>query len=442
MLHTKVRSRADLVAAVHGGARDVRVVGTIEGLESVALQPGTHLAGGRLVFAGAGLLLSADNTISDTVITCPPSEIAIANAGAYTDIGTISLSGVRAHGQVLLTASPSTRFGSFEIDGLTIEEADLRARSERPRGFGVAAMQGALTIWNRNPDPESVLWAEVRDVSVGSDSSPIRGTGVFVGGYADQDAGAVGGRVMSPGVRTGPIVIDGGIAPGTRDVISGGVFIQAGADVAAVVNRGPVTTLGANDMALDNWGEVKHWVVKARVATRGASGIGFVNFGALTMLDVRAPIETFGPGARGFNLYDGSLTDATFHSIVTHADGAVGIQIAKPLPNLVVRHGVTTHGGTGTSLVRGEQVQLQAVAISLKPEAAVERLKVGGDVRTTGDQSVSLELLGTVGRLEVDGEVVAEGRDSDAVHVRVGSVDSLDRLTLVAAHGQRVVEVA
>ena len=92
----------------------------------------------------------------------------------------------------------------------------------------------------------------------------------------------------------------------------------------AVANHGPVITLGANDMALDNWGRVERWTATAPVITRGPSGIGFVNFGALGELDVRAPIETFGVGARGFNLYDGTLTRATFESISTHADAADG----------------------------------------------------------------------------------------------------------------------
>src|SRR5262245_66580464 len=45
--------------------------------------------------------------------------------------------------------------------------------------------------------------------------------------------------------------------------------------------------------------------------------------GSLNQLTVNAPIETFGKGARGFNVYDGTLNQATFDRITTHADGAV-----------------------------------------------------------------------------------------------------------------------
>jgi hypothetical protein len=188
-------------------------------------------------------------------------------------------------------------------------------------------------------------------------------------------------------------------------------------------------------------GRVERWTCAGRVTTRGPSGIGFVNFGALGELDVRAPIETFGVGARGFNLYDGTLGQATFDSISTHAEGAVGIQIARPLPELTIRADVTTTGGEGTSLVRGEQVRLQAIALSVKRDGRIDRLTVGGQVRTTGDRVVSLEMLGPIERFALGGRVVAEGRDSDAAHVAPGHTHCLEGIELVARSGRRLVQV-
>ncbi|MEO6530840.1 MAG: hypothetical protein ABIN10_12320 [Specibacter sp.] len=52
---------------------------------------------------------------------------------------------------------------------------------------------------------------------------------------------------------------NGGIAPGTPDVISGGVFVISGANVAQVRNLGTTTTYGQNDMVLDKWGAVADW---------------------------------------------------------------------------------------------------------------------------------------------------------------------------------------
>lgn len=78
-------------------------------------------------------------------------------------------------------------------------------------------------------------------------------------------------------------------------------------------------------MVLDNWGTVHEWTALAPITSRGPSGIGMVQFGRLDTLRVDAPIETFGLGARGFNLYAGTMKEASFQSIRTHADGAIGI---------------------------------------------------------------------------------------------------------------------
>ena len=99
-----------------------------------------------------------------------------------------------------------------------------------------------------------------------------------------------GGTVHVSTLRTGEIYTHGAIPPGTPDLISGGVFVISGAVVDHVVNAGPTTTNGQNDMVLDNWGEVSAWTATAPVTSHGPSGTGFVNFGAIGRLDVQAPI--------------------------------------------------------------------------------------------------------------------------------------------------------
>jgi hypothetical protein len=436
-----VSTTGELLSAIEDRVDEIRILGTLSGMASLRLPPGARLAGGTLMFGARGVVLSSDNSLDNVEIVCPSHEVAVANDTSQSSLGTLSLTNVRTKGQVLLSAENSVRDGSILIDGLEIEEADLRGRLERPHGYGVDAMQGALTIWNRHARPDVMVHAEVRAVSAGRPESPIRCSGVFVGGKGDREGRAVGGRVLVPLLQTDTIVVDGGITPGTPDLISGGVFVQTGARVESVVNSGPVTTLGANDMALDNWGEVTRWTATGPVTTWGVSAIGFVNFGTLLDLDVQAPIQTYGVGARGFNLYDGTLTSATFQSISTQADGAIAIQVAKPLSQLTIRSDVTTTGGEGASLVRGEQVQLRAIALSVKPEGRIERLTVGGNIRTVGDGVVSLELLGTVGRLEVGGGVVAEGSQSDAAHVRSTGAAVLDGVELTARKGRRLVTI-
>jgi hypothetical protein len=366
-------------------------------------------------------------------------EVAILNDTSVADLGTLTLRDVRTTGQVLLVADDAVRAGHVRVEGLVVERADVRGRVERPGAFGVEALQGAFTLWNRQPDPEVVITAELRGIGVGSVEAPVRGSGVFVGGH--RSSGLDGGTVQVSALRTGEIHSDGGIAPGTPDLISGGVFVISGAVVEQVANEGPVTTYGQNDMVLDNWGVVRTWTATAPVTSLGPSGIGFVNFGEIDRLDVQAPIETFGTDARGFNLYDGSLRQASFQSIATHGDGSVGVQVSKPLPILEVSGDLTTEGGEGQSPVKGVQVSLKAIALSIQPGADVGTISVGGQVRTAGDNVICVEIDGDLGQIDIAGGVLADGANSDAIHVR-GDMAGLDRLSAHAANGEALVRTA
>ena len=200
----------------------------------------------------------------------------------------------------------------------------------------------------------------------------MRGSGVFVGGHGDWAGKGDGGVLRVSHLRTGEIHTDGGIPEATPDLISGGVFVISGAVVEQVTNAGPVTTYGHNDMVLDN------------------------------------------KGARGFNLYDGSLRQARFASVATRGDGSVGIQISKPLGTLTVSGDVTTSGGEGLSLVKGVQVVLKAVGLSIKPGGEVGSIAVGGQIASTGDGVNTVEIEGLLNRLEVRGGINASGKGSDA----------------------------
>ncbi|GAB3557588.1 hypothetical protein GCM10027405_02610 [Arthrobacter alkaliphilus] len=82
-----------------------------------------------------------------------------------------------------------------------------------------------------------------------------------------------------------------GLTPG---LISGSVFVISGARVDRVVNTGPVTTSGQNDMVLDNWGTVKTWTADAPTTSNVPGGIGFVSFGDIDSLEVKNTIRTTG----------------------------------------------------------------------------------------------------------------------------------------------------
>lgn len=409
-----VSTAAELADAIAAGATEIVVQGRISGSPSITLPEGCTLRGGELAFTAKGVRLTRDNTLSDITITTTPYEVAVYNDTSQPDAGTLTFEKVSTVGQVLILAADATVKARVEARGLHVREADLRGRVEQPHGFGVDVLQGGVTLWNRQPDPSSTFTATLRDVSVGTEQTPVRGSGMFVAGYGDREGHGAGGTFTADLLHTGTIFTDGGIAPGTPDKITGGVFVVSGATVDKVENAGTVTTHGQNDMVLDNWGYVKEWVATAPVTSTGPSGIGFVNFGDIDRLDVRAPILTTGPGARGSNLYDGSLREASFESIKTTGDGSIGIQVSRPMGTLTVHHDVETTGGEGMSLVKGVQVSLKAIAFSVKPGGTIEKATFGGSLRTHGDDVVTVEVSegGTVGSITVGGTIEALGSGS------------------------------
>lgn len=442
MSKSRVVSTAEqLQVAIADGVQAIEVAGTIKGAPRVVLAPGVSLRGGRLDFGSKGVMLTRDNTLENVEVVVPEHEVAIYADTTQTDWGTLTLRGVSTVGQVAIIASDAVRSGHVVINGLTVRAADLRGRVDRPRGFGVEAMQGGLTVWNRQADASVQITAEITNVSTGSEQTPVRGSGVFVGGHGTDDGKASGGTLKMTTLSTGEIHTDGGIAEGTPDLISGGVFVISGAIVDSVTNRGSVTTLGQNDMVLDNWGDVQTWTAEQPITSRGPSGIGFVNFSDIGTLTVRAPIQTYGKGARGFNLYDGSLGEAIFESIQTHGDGSIGVQLSRPLPKLTIRKDLSTEGGEGLSLVKGVQMTLKAIALSIKPGGALDELRVGGSISTSGDNVVSVELADRVGSWDVPGGIHATGNGSDGVHhTAAGSLPA--GVTITAGQGSDTVELS
>lgn len=433
-----VHSAQELADAVGDGATDIQVQGRITGSPMITLPPGVTLRGGELVFGAKGVRLTADNTLRDITVRTEADEVAILNDTSVGNLGTLTLANVTTNGQVLLVAGDSVRAGHVQVKSLTIETADVRGRVRRPHGFGVEALQGALTVWNQQADPAVRLTAEILDVAVGSEGAPVRGSGVFVGGHGNWEGKGDGGVLQVTRLRTGEVHTNGGIPAGTPDLISGGVFVISGAEVETVENAGPVTTYGQNDMVLDNWGKVQRWQATAPVTSHGPSGIGFVNFGDIDTLEVTAPITTTGKGARGFNLYDGSLQRASFASIATAGDGSIGIQVSRPMGTLAVAGDVVTTGGEGMSLVKGVQMTLKAIALSVKNGGEVDSIQIGGALKTEGDEVTTLEVIGTIGELSVAGGISATGNGSDAVAIQ-HDVPGLDAIGITSAHGRTVV---
>ena len=408
----EISTAAELLAAVaDASVRQITVVSDLNGLPTFRLSPGQELTAANrkvaLRFAPGqdGVQLSTDNQIDGVDLSTDLDRRALYNDTRVERLGQLVLRNLRATGVVHLLACDQVRSGYVEVENVDIVAADARGYDERPKGYGVEVIPGAFTLWNQHRDPSVVITADLTGLSAGRAGAPVRGSGVFVSGGGDR-----GGRLVASRVETGAVHSDGGIAPGTPDRITGGVFVVSGAFVDKVRHHGPVTTYGPNDMVLDNWGAVSHWVAEEKITSLGPSGIGFVNFGTVDRLQVNAPIETFGLGARGFNVYTGTVNSAEFDRIVTHADGAVGIQISQPVGRIAVRRGIETYGGTGESLVKGVVVTLSAIALSIKPGGSARQIAIAGGLVTHGESIHPLELHGVVGSLQItDGFTAAGG---------------------------------
>jgi hypothetical protein len=406
-----VATVAELQAAVEGGhALQVVVSNPIANVPSLRLAPGQALTGidteAALRFAPGsdGLELSADNRVQGLRLFADPDRRAIFNDTGVDALGRFELHDLTVQGVVQLLARDRVRSGHVEAHDIDIQAADARGFEERPKGYGVEVIPGAFTLWNQHEDRAVTITADLTGLSAGRAGAPVRGSGIFVSG-----AGESGGRVIAHRLETGAVYSDGGIAPGTPNRITGAVFVVSGAFVTNVHNHGPITTYGPNDMVLDNWGAVDRWIAEGKVTSYGPSGIGFVNFGTLDRLEVSALIETFGQGSRGFNVYTGTVRSADFQRVVTHADGAVGIQISQPVGDITVRRGIETWGGIGDSLVKGVVLRLAAIAVSIKPGGSARKITIAGGLITHGEGVNPLELHGAIDSLEISGGFAATG---------------------------------
>lgn len=437
-----IASLADLMAALAGpGPRTLELQTSVACPFSITLPPGFALTGKdkdgcHLVFGnGDGIALTADNRVAHLTVVAMPSARAIYTQTGFADMGRIALEDLSITGQVSIITRSGTDRLELVVDKLHIAACDARRYSEQPQKYGVNVYQGALTVYNFNGDAKSAIRASLTGISVGAKNAPVLGSGIFVSGFGDQ-----GGWVQLDKLTTGAVHSCGMLPYGTADIITAGVFIVYGAKAKRVEHFGEVVTYGVNDMVLDTWGTVDHWIAHAPVVSYGPSGIGFVNFGTVDRFVAEREIVTHGLGARGFNQYDGTVHDIRFKSIETFGDGSIGIQVSKPVGTITVDEGITTHGSVGNTLVKGVNMQLPAEAFSVKPGGVVEKLVVHGDLVTHGAHVTTYAVEGgKVGAVDIRGRVLAYGQGSDAVLVADGGSTPLTHMRASTAAGKALV---
>jgi hypothetical protein len=93
------------------------------------------------------------------------------------------------------------------------------------------------------------------------------------------------------------------------------------------------------------------------------------------------------------------------------------------------------------SLVKGVQVSLKAIALSIKPGAEVGSISVGGQVRTAGRQGDYRRDRRRRGTDRHHRRRCHERKHSDAIHTR-DTVPGLDKVSIDTANGQYIVQIA
>jgi hypothetical protein len=425
-----------------GQPRPIELQTSVACPHSITLPPGFSLAGAdkdRCILSfgnGDGIGLTSNNRVSGMTIIASPGARAIYTVGGSPDLGAIRLANLAVTGQLSIITRAGTDKLDLVVDTLHIASCDCRRYSEQPQKYGVNVYQGALTVYNFNGDVKSRIRASLTNISVGSKSAPVLGSGIFVSGFGDQ-----GGWVDLEKLTTGAVHSTGMLPYGTADIITGAVFVVYGVKAKVVEHFGEIVTYGVNDMVLDTWGEVESWTAHAPVVSYGPSGIGFVNFGRVESFVAEAEIITYGLGARGFNQYDGTVRSLRVKSIETFGDGSIGIQVSKPVGTIAVDKGVTTHGSIGNTLVKGVNMLLPAEAFSVKPGGVVEKLVVGGDLETHGAKVTTYAVEGgKVGAIEIKGQVLSHGEGSDAILVAREGSTPLTNVRARAKTGQALLE--
>lgn len=161
-----------------------------------------------------------------------------------------------------------------------------------------------------------------------------------------------------------------------------------------------------------------------------------MNFGVVDQFEAKDKIETFGLGARGFNQYDGTVTRAVFHSILTHGNGSIGMQFSKAIGSIEVKNGIVTNGAEGQTLVKGVIMTLPADGISVKSGGEIKELKISGGITTYGNKVHSFSVDGgIVHEIEINGDVIANGKDAIAIAITNKGQMPLANISAISKQG-------
>jgi hypothetical protein len=133
-----------------------------------------------------GFGVTQDNALQDLRIQTVADQRAIFLVGHRADLGTFTFENLVVSGQLSFIMRAGSRQAKVTMKDIHVVAADTRRYSEQPQKYGVNVLQGALTVYNFNPDDQSAIDLHAERIQIGIKGAPVTGSGVFVAGFGDQ----------------------------------------------------------------------------------------------------------------------------------------------------------------------------------------------------------------------------------------------------------------
>lgn len=228
----KVKTFEQLQKAINNNEKEIELLNSISSPYSLSLKDGQNINGNNnfLSFINSdGLMLEGNNKISDLSIQTNPEKLAIFVSSELNNLGVIELNNLTVVGVVQILTRKNNNHLKLKVNNLDIVSADSRNYPERPMKYGVIVYQGAFTVYNFNPNPDSLIEVNIENLNIGRKNAPVIGSGVFIAGFNDD-----GGKVEVSKLVTKEVYSNGMIPSGVANLITGGVFILNGTNAKEV----------------------------------------------------------------------------------------------------------------------------------------------------------------------------------------------------------------
>lgn len=147
----QVATVRELQAAVaDANVQELAISAPIAEVPTLRLSPGQGLTGTdaqsalRFATGSDGVQLSADNHVEGLRLFADPDKRALFNDTRVERLGRHTLRDLTVTGVVQLLVRDQVRGGHVEAHNIDISAADARGYEERPKGYGVEVIPGAL----------------------------------------------------------------------------------------------------------------------------------------------------------------------------------------------------------------------------------------------------------------------------------------------------------